>query len=197
MRTNPRLLAMLGAALLVGGFELAVAASILAPRVSAAYRAHFIDRTSRCWLPGNPVPLAAPETDDLLPQAIDPILACEILPSGWSDREDWGFWSLGPIALMHVPVRPTDRRITLVLVPAGVPQDVRVREAGWEGVVHWDHPGETSIAIPVPDEAARAGWVDISLHPADFRSPAERAGEADRRPIGVGLIRIERSPRDS
>lgn len=196
---DARRTAALGIALALFGFEGLVALAALHPRVSAEYRAHFIDTPPACWLPQGTDARALlrdlPATIEI--GGMDRLTACALLPVGWSAVEDFGIWSVGRISTLALPIRPGDRSVELVMkLPWGLehPQKLRIDDGGAAPRSFELAPdAEIGVTLPVPPMLAASGGVwRIVLHVADPRSLASRGIGTDRRPLGIGLLRIAR-----
>lgn len=175
-------------------YEAAVVVAIANPRVSDAYRAYFIDRTTRCW----PDPVSGEieigkRVWFLRADADGP--ARHVLECGWLAPAPSGTWSEGPEARLRLRV-PTgsDLNLTFNLIPyigeTHAEQRVEFRANGTplETLV-LDADSERNWTIRVPaDSVAPDGTLVVSLLLPDAISPrAAGEGRFDR-PLAIRLI---------
>ncbi|MGD9879073.1 MAG: hypothetical protein AB7U95_02955 [Reyranella sp.] len=123
--------------------------------------------------------------------------AARWLTSGWSDPEQWGTWSEGGTAILHVPIpkEGTTQAIALeVTAYSGNPskmQSVVVTAAGktkWQGRLA---PGHVStIRIPIDSSDIFSNYVQLTLHIENPQSPRSNGQGPDSRLLGVGLRAI-------
>jgi hypothetical protein len=119
--------------------------------------------------------------------------------SGWSQAEDWGVWSDGPIAtvLLTDVALAGKGNVELVIeargfVYQGQPkQRVRVRVNGADAgelLRGWDI---TSTSLQVPAEALKSSLLQIELVPETPMSPATSGISFDKRLLGIGLKSLQ------
>jgi hypothetical protein len=123
------------------------------------------------------------------------------LLSGWSQAEDWGVWSDGPIATMQLTdtVLAGKSSAELVIEARGFvtqsqpTQRVRVRVNGADAgelLLGWDI---TSTTLQVPAEALKSSPLKIEMVPENPISPTTTGTSSDKRLLGVGLKSLQLS----
>jgi hypothetical protein len=179
--------------------ELQVLAWIARPQVDAAYRRHFIARSSGCWSP--PAYVAAmsrrPQPRLLIPGRFDKAITCVYLPDGWSLPEEIGIWSIGRHAVIRAPFRRPAARIRLWFVAPGYlpePQQFAIRQRGvriYAGRLAADKQGFADVTPDIVAADAN-GFVRLELdiaHPMSPRASSWR--RFDKRQLGLRLTRME------
>lgn len=177
--------------------------ALFAPRVSATHRAYYIDRTTQCWLREGQG--AIPASDSILPARLDPDTFCRLLPVGWALEEPFGrtshgAWSSRSGTEIHLPLRPGDRAVRLVLrgyAPGSPPPKAQPITVAL--------PGMAPVAASVPHLARetlclaiRPGARNMLPVTIDIARPGRPsvAGDAhDPRATGLELVEIQRSSR--
>lgn len=174
--------------------------ALFAPRVSATHRAFYIDHTTQCWLRDGQG--AVPEADVIRPSTLDPDTFCRLLPVGWALEEPFGrashgAWSSRAGTEMHLPLRPGDRAVRLVLrgyapdTPALRAQPVTVSMPGAAPVAaRVPHQGEATLCLPVPPGARDV--LPIAMAVAHPGRPSLAGDAHDPRATGLELVEIRR-----
>jgi hypothetical protein len=123
----------------------------------------------------------------------------QYLESGWSQPEEWGVWSDGPVATVVVKGASTavHENMELVIRARGfvaqrkdrhrVHVRINDREAGVLAL-GWDI-GSTRLAVP--SEALQSNVWKIDLVPDSPLSPALLGRSSDRRRLGIGLASLQ------
>jgi hypothetical protein len=124
-----------------------------------------------------------------------PVVDARMLKSGWSPPESWGVWSNGATAELSVLAEAKiggDVAITLE-ADAYAPPPITAQAVRME--VNGHHVGELSFVrgtssktVTVSEQiATRNNPIQIALHIASPRSPAELGLGTDTRKLGLGL----------
>jgi len=174
--------------------------ALFAPRVGATHRAYYIDHTTQCWLRDDQG--AVPDTDVIRPSALDPDTFCRLLPVGWALEEPFGrasrgAWSSRTGTELHLPLRPGDRAVRMVLrgyapdAPAPQAQSVLVSIPGAARIAtQVPHRGESTLCLPVPPGAREMLPITIAIaHPG---RPSLVGDAHDPRATGLELVEIRR-----
>lgn len=114
------------------------------------------------------------------------------LGQGWGGREDWGVWSEGAQAELHLPctdVGQIDLTLTAggFVYPARASTSIEIFAGGtelWSGRL----TGTAEIPLSIPASACVNGSVDLSLFIENPQSPAEAGLSNDARMLGIALI---------
>ena len=122
-------------------------------------------------------------------------LGTNFLLSGWSSPEDWGTWSDGSSAALHVGVVPASGRWRAIFTfrvfgPGRKRKAIWVRRGAEAGAVKWR---------AVPNDVVQQEIIfqgnseDMTLHFSfpDAQSPLELGMSKDPRKLGIGLIALE------
>jgi hypothetical protein len=123
----------------------------------------------------------------------------EYLRCGWSQAEDWGVWSNGPIAKVQLTdtALAGKENVALVIeargfVTHGQPtQRVRVRVNGVDAGELLLGSDITSRSLQVPAAALKLSLFQIELVPETPMSPATTGTSSDQRLLGVGLKSLQ------
>jgi len=190
---------LLLALLLLAAQAVVLAAALFAPRVSATHRAFYMDHTTHCWLRDGKIP----DTDTIRPATLDPDSFCRLLPVGWALEEPFGgtshgAWSSRPETALHLPLRPGDRSVALVLrgyAPGSGSQNITVRVNG--GPVRADSAPNMGLRVlclklPAPTPAGQQE-VRIAISIAEPTRPSLAGDAHDPRATGLELVEIRRS----
>ena len=178
--------------------ELAVAALVLVPRPSAAYRAQFIDRVD-CWHaeqggsyhlgdtvhPRFDTPEAGP----------DGIFAC-----GWLTLDD-GAWSLGGAAHLYFRLPPESGQLRLELVARALvspSHPVQRIELEADGValptLRLTSREFLDLAVDMPAEVVGDGSLDLKLRFPDAVSPRRIGAGSHRGALALFVQSVTLSP---
>jgi hypothetical protein len=122
----------------------------------------------------------------------------QFLTTGWSHVEEWGVWSDGNHAQIHLPANGKIEKIDLELlpfVPNGLVQNLTIQSEGEIlKTLLLDTAIPKTIAVPIPDKIAvkalQKGFIEIDFYLPDASSPLEQGINADSRKIAVGLIAL-------
>jgi hypothetical protein len=121
------------------------------------------------------------------------------LRSGWSQAEDWGVWSDGPIATVVLADAALAGKpnVELAIEARGFvtqsqpKQRVSVRVNGVDAgelSLRWDI---TSTSLQVPAQALQSSLLQIELVPETPISPATTGASSDQRLLGIGLKSLQ------
>lgn len=120
--------------------------------------------------------------------------------TGWAPPEDWGRWSVGPVATLRLRMVRTDADATLTasvraFLPApGEPQIVTVLANGTPvGSWTFTDAGESERTLHVPVGAFESRWLPLSFHVTRPTSPGRRGLGRDDRLLGLGLSGLRSS----
>ncbi|WP_088282566.1 DUF7024 domain-containing protein [Ideonella sp. A 288] len=187
-----RLLTLAGVAALAA-FYAHVGLLAARPQVSPMYRAFYIDQSLRHWNRGIGPIYRLGDTIDF--GRAQPFLSRR----GWSPHEDWGTWSDGPVAEIHLQLAATDRprHLTLEVLPMLVPQKglgaqtVTVHANGQPlGTRRVTSAQTLSFDIPEAAWAGTDGLLRLRLDLPDAASPRQLGLSRDPRQLGIGLRRL-------
>jgi hypothetical protein len=189
---------LLAGALIAG--ELQVLAWIARPRVDAAYRRHFIRRSSGCWAPEAYIEAVSrgPQPRLIIPGQFDKAITCVYLPDGWSLPEEIGIWSIGHHAVIRAPFRQPAGRIRLWFVAPGYlpePQRLVIRQGALHLASAAIAPDDKEAMVEIRPDAAAVdanGFLRLDLaiaHPMSPRASSWR--RFDKRQLGLRLTRME------
>lgn len=129
------------------------------------------------------------------------------LRNGWSWREDWGVWSVGPRADILLPLEPglLGKELTLTFqgvayVDASHPtQSVQVMANGINiGEWQFEHPDnflDRTITIP-PQVTTGTSGIVLQFVISKPSSPLSLGLSRDNRPLGIGIGKVEISGHD-
>lgn len=181
------------AILLLGAFYLAIAYASAFPRVSAEYRAHFLQRRADCWLPdaaSRPPPPAAVSLGGLAyPQA------CRYLRFRWYEPDPWGVWAWPGTATLRLPWRQGADAVRLLLL--GPPGPAPVQIALSSGPHHAEAtlaPGQTrAVDLELPPTPDHAAW-EISVRTIGHGTAPRPDPAVPTRAVGIGLERLTYLP---
>jgi hypothetical protein len=154
----------------------------------------------RCWrlaFTGQPelaAQIGAPQSRALPPLSLS--LAGQAPPPGlfgpgWSGAEDWGRWSLGPEARLHLalPAEATPRRLLLCARGLAPPLPVALLAGGTPlPPLLLDQPDLAWYALDLPP--LPPGPLELVLRPAAWPSPASLGLSPDARPLGLALAEL-------
>jgi hypothetical protein len=166
------------------------------PRVSAEYRAHYVDRTVDCWLPnglaGKPAETGTVEIGQLTYPEV-----CRFLRFHWEKVEAWGVVSHPKEAELRLPWRQGAAAVELTLRgpdrgPAPVRAAITLGDRTAE--VELAREQERVLVLALPPAAEGQAWT-IRLRANSVHPPA---GQNGTQPGRVGLVRIrylDRMPR--
>jgi hypothetical protein len=173
-------------------FYLQVAMWVMHPRVSSLYRLYYIEKSLREWNHGKVQ--RTPWVRRWFRQAL-PYLSRQ----GWGFAEDWGTWSDGPVAQIHlsIPDLSLARRLSLEVNPFVAPhkgvvlQTVRVF-ANDAALGERSLQAAQTLEFDIPPAVARAGPGLLSLRFEFPRaaSPALLGLSPDTRRLGLGFVRL-------
>ncbi len=187
--------AALALGLLLTAAELTTCWGALHPDVDADYRAHFISKPASCWIPAglrNAARSQAPRDSFAVKTLVWP-QSCAILRAGWM-LENWGAWSIGPAAILRLPVGPATRTVLLDLSAPGYlkhDQSVTIAtESGRTVMAAMPPDGRASVAITLDSADVVQGWADLYFTIGTPRSPASFGVSEDDRPLGIGLLAV-------
>jgi len=126
------------------------------PHVSEAYRRHYIDHTSGCFIKASwrVYVLSQPQPRNLVFGGMQPRTACVYVPDGWHATEDGAVEAIEARAQIMVPVGPSTRRTVLVLGARERDQPLAVSLKGrtvWSGTLRQDQKIELPIALSARD----------------------------------------------
>lgn len=198
MLTTLKLLTTAG----LGAGYLAVAFLAAHPHVDSEYDAHYLHRTSNCWIPTAMrvnAPMPPPPALVEIGQLSHPE-SCRYMRLGWWDLEGWGAWSNGDKATLELPRKPGARAVELVLRGAPAPAPATHVRFRLDGRTTEDDipPGTTTtVTFPLPPEGdaydplMRLTFDRYALVP---NPEASKPGEAKMRHVGVGLVAIRYLP---
>ncbi|MCA1794531.1 MAG: hypothetical protein LC660_11820 [Desulfobacteraceae bacterium] len=122
----------------------------------------------------------------------------QFLIKGWSHLEEWGVWSEGNYAQIHLPTKGRIEKINLELLPF-VPNDsvqnlIIQSEGEVLKSVLLDTEISRTIVVSIPDEisikAFQKGFIKIDFYLPDASSPLEQGINSDTRKIAIGLIAL-------
>jgi hypothetical protein len=188
--------ARLAAGLVLMGGEITICWGAVHPRVDSEYRAHFISKPASCWIPQplrGTARAQAPRGSFAVKDLVWP-QSCAILRAGWM-LESWGAWSVGPAAILRLPVGPQTRHVVLDLsAPGYLKHDQTLTIATASGkppVVAAVAPGgRASVAITLESADVVDGWADLDITIGAPRSPVSMGVSADDRLLGIGLLAV-------
>jgi hypothetical protein len=151
----------------IAAFQATVAVLAVQPRVTEAYRLHYIARTSGCYVA--PAWRAAflnrPRPHHIAFAGLNGRQECVYLTDGWRPPDAQGARTKEARARMTVPVAPADSRVILSLRAIGQGQKLRIsqgKRALWTGVVAAEK--ESRIALDIrAGNADRDGMVTLDL----------------------------------
>jgi len=197
---RPRLVALrLVAAIGLLLAEAAVCVAALFPRVSADYRAYFIDHTSRVCPPCHPTTDYVELENPIEFGGLDHDGACVLLGEGWSYPESWGIWNVGNRARIALPYAPDQNEALLSLIAHAQRKKSQHIEIAVDGadIGRFLIPaGGASVAVPLPPtDRPRVATIMLRVDGA-FR-PQDAGESLDARKLGVGLVKIERRRREA
>lgn len=184
MRTTLRLL---GTGLL-GLLYLFAAYLLTHPRVSAEYRAHYVERTADCWLPGELLAKPA-EADTVEVGTLTYPEACRFLRLHWGKVEPWGVQSRPLEAELRLPWRRGAAAAELTLRgPAREPSPVRtaITLGDRTAEVELAREQERVVVLALPPVAEGQAWT-VRLRASPVHPPP---GQNRTRLGRVGLVRI-------
>jgi hypothetical protein len=164
----------IGTALILLGAEAYVGAlSLFFPRVGSNYADYFIHHSVGCLVPEDidPERLMQDLPDVISIPTLRWPLTCVLLPSGWSEIESWGVWSVGDVATLMVPLRETDSSVELTLrgFAPGIGRQRVIIEVNEGSSVVANVPDGADMKVVLP--APHAHRVRLSMHIARPASP--------------------------
>ncbi len=114
-----------------------------------------------------------------------------LLGAGWSGAEEWGRWSLGPEARLHLPLPAAVPPRRLLLRARGLVPPLAVAllagDTPLPGLV-LDQPELAWYPLELPP--LPPGPLQLVLRPAAWPSPAALGLSPDERPLGVALAEL-------
>jgi hypothetical protein len=182
---------------MIVAFAAAVCLMVLHPRVSDAYRAFYLDKTTDCW----PLPVSgrvALDTDISFVGLESGKVTRGLRRCGWLDPQETGTWASGPEArlLLNPGQRERDLQLILDVLPfftAAYPTQSVGVELNGKRVADWvldrnSEPRQT-IALPL-DRIGETGPIEIAFHLPDAVSPAQAGLNQDRRRVSIRLLSL-------
>lgn len=176
----------------------AVLTMITTPRVSADYRAFFIDRTTQCW-PRNTTGSIELGKEISFRRDDEDSGAGRVLECGWNRPLDSGTWSNGPESRLKFQLPANGARLEMTLRPFVTEQHPQQRLEVWAGAAQLAHLVLTQDSPPqqrvdIPGSAVENGEVVLSLRFPDAASPREQGLGSDRRDYAVQLEALTLHP---
>ncbi len=200
--SRPGIVPLAGKLLLLGviaGFELIVLVWMAHPRITDAYRRHFVDLTSACWSPPgyDHVVARRPQPSTIIPTRLDEATSCVYFPDGWGIGDPDGIWTIAHRARIRLPVSSDRRRISLWFVAPGYlpfAQAFSIRQSGSLIAAGRVDPHKSGRFDFTPDVAAadRDGFDTLELAIARPARPRDLHWRRnDKRLLGLLLTRVE------
>lgn len=119
---------------------------------------------------------------------------------GWAPAEDWGRWSVGPVATLRLRMAATGQDVTLsatvraFLPAADEPQVVTVLADGTPvGSWTFADTADSERTLHIPAAALDSRWLALSFHITRPTSPGRRGLGRDDRALGLGLCGLRSS----
>jgi hypothetical protein len=125
--------------------------------------------------------------------------AAPYLGSGWAQREAWGTWTDGDMAILRLSPTPQTKEDLILsirafgLIAAQIPrQEVEVRVNGrLAGTWVFDSGGMADRELRLPaDLVGNSETIEIAFLPKNARAPAELGLSADQRRLGMAVAEM-------
>jgi hypothetical protein len=119
---------------------------------------------------------------------------------GWSDTEDWGCWTDGPEAALHLAldeIPSGDTTLAIDIAHAHIHSGSLHVSVSGNGLplADWPVSGAGTKHVTIPRTAwLPFGILDLSFKFANARSPMELKHSADQRQLGIGVSAITIKP---
>lgn len=190
MKQGLRWLAWAGTVALLA-FYATVAMWAARPQVGHLYRLYYIDKSLRHWNHGQgPVYHLGQQLDF---RQAHPFLS----RVGWAYPEDWGTWTDGPAAELHLRVQGVPQSLSMEVNPfvapqAGLPeQTLRIFANGIAvGEYRLQAAQTLSVDLPASAMASGTGFLTLRFELPQAASPRRMGLSPDGRLLGIGVQRL-------
>jgi hypothetical protein len=175
--------------------ELGVGGLVLMPRVSDAYRAYYIERSSDCWPHETPATYSLGSTLSFIyghRPPFDPNKIC-----GWFYPNEHGTWSYGRYSVLRFNFAPAAAPLTLTITAGALVsqahpiQHVLVSANGTPvTTLAFDSAADTVKTLTLPADIASGGHLELRFDYPDARPGTELGPNEDQHLRAVRMVAL-------
>lgn len=183
--------------ILLALFYAAVGLMVLHPRVSPTYAAHYIHRSTDCWLPPALRGRQLPRPGDTIEIGrLGYPDACRYLQLNWHKLEAWGAWAGSSPVILHIPAGPGSAAVDVTFRGAPVAgTTVHTRFSDGHRSFEVDFPPNSLRTLRFAiDPGAPAHGIDITVTSKDRAALPPVPPEVAIRYTTVGIVRLHYLP---